>query len=134
MHEINYLEQWTIASLETPTGKPHDTHQKLYLISSNTAALSSCHISIDPLKAINHAISNNLKLNTLIEIEENPSLAIEQPDLVIIPMLQKLRPRIPNVYMALSWNPGGQTVILKRKMTISYERESDYREKSPQDQ
>ena len=56
----------------------------------------------------------------------------EQLDLILIIMLQKLGPRIPNVHMAVLWNPGGQTVILKRSMTIGYARESDYMGKVPQ--
>ena len=90
------------------------------------------HISIGPLKAINHVINNNIKPNILREIEENPFLAIEQPDLVLIPMLQKLGPQIPSMYMTVLWNPGDQTVIFKRNMTIGYVRESDYMEKVPQ--
>ena len=69
-----------------------------------------------PIEAINHATCNNIKP----KIEENSFLAIEQLDLVLIPMLQNLGSRIPNVYMAVLWNPGGQTAILKRNTTISY--------------
>ena len=50
--------------------------------------------------------------------------------MVLIPTLQKLGTRIPDVYMAVLWNPGGQTVKLK-KMTISYVRELDYMDKGP---
>ena len=49
-----------------------------------------------------------------------------------MPMLQKLGSRIPDVYMEVMWNPGGQTVILKRSMTIGYVKESDYMWKAPQ--
>ena len=65
-------------------------------------------------------------------MEEIPFLAIEQQDLVLIPMLQKLGPQIPDVYMAVLWNSGGQTLILKRNMTIRYVRESDYMGKNRQ--
>ena len=82
------------------------------------------------MKTINHVINNNIKPNILIEMEEHSFQAIQQLDLALIPMLQKLGPRIPNVYMAAQWNPGGQMVILKRNMTIGYVRESDYMEKS----
>ena len=99
---------------------------------SNTVTIPPYHIPIAPLKAIIHVISNNIKPNTLIDIQENPFLTIEQPDLVVIPMQQKLGPRIHNVYMAVLWNPGGQTVILKTSITTCYVKESDYMEKSPQ--
>ena len=67
-------------------------------------------------------------------MKQNPFLDIDQPDLVIIPMLQKLGPQILNVYMAVLWKPGGQTIISKRNTTIGYLRELDYVEKSPSDQ
>ena len=86
------------------------------------------------MKAIYHVINNNINPNTLIEIEENPFLVIEQQDIVPIPMLQKLGCHVPDVYMAVLWNPGGQTVILKRNMTIGYVKEADYMEKGPLDQ
>ena len=107
------LEQWTIAFLETSPGKQHETDQKLCLITNNTITIPPYHIYIDPLKGINHAIRNNIKPKTFIEIEENPILAIEQLDLVLIPMLQKQRSRIFNAYMTVLWNPDGQTVTLK---------------------
>ena len=46
-------------------------------------------------------------------------------------MLKKPGPKITNVYMAVLWNPGGQTVILQRSMTICYIKESDYMEIAP---
>ena len=76
--EINNLEQWTIASLETSAGKQNETDQKLCLITNNTVTIPPYHISIAPLKAINWTIKNNIKPNALIE--ENPFLAIKQPD------------------------------------------------------
>ena len=103
-------EQHTITLLETLSGKQYKRDQKLCLITNSN--YTTHHISIAPLKAFNHAISNSIKSNTLIEIEENPFLAIEQPDLVLIPMLQKLGPRIPDIYMAVQQNQGVQTVTL----------------------
>ena len=79
----------------------------------DTVTIPPYHISIIPLKSIKHALNNNIKPNTLIEIEENPFLSIKQPDLIFIPMLQKLGLRIPDVNMAVLWNLGGQAVILK---------------------
>ena len=132
--KANDLEQQMTVFLETPSGKQYETYQKLHLITNNTVTIPPYHISIASLKAINHTISKNIKPNTLIKIEENPFLAIEQQDIVLIPILQKLGPRVPNVYMAVLWNPGGYPVTLKRNMTISHVRESDYMEKSPPDQ
>ena len=98
---------------KTPSGKQYEIDQKLHLMTNNTFTIPLYHISIAPLKAIYHAICNKFKPNIIIEIEENHFLAIEQLDIVLIPILQKLGPQIPNVYMAVLWNPGGQTVILK---------------------
>ena len=107
----------------TNTGrKQPKTHQKLCLITNNTVTIPPYYISIAPLIAINHVINNNIKPNILTEIVDNPFLAIAQLDLVLIPMLQILGPRISDVYMPVLWNPGGQAVIFKRNMTISYVR------------
>ena len=124
--KTNDLKQGTIGFLKTPPGKEHKTDQKLCLITNNTVTIPSYHISIAPLKAINYAISNNIKLYTLVEIEETPFLVIEQPDPVLTPMLQNLGPRIVNVYMVGAVESSGQTTILKRSMTISNVKESDY--------
>ena len=132
--KTNNLEQWTIASLEISAGKQHKTDKKLHLITNNTVTIPNYHISIAQLKAINHVINNNIKPNTVIEKEENFFLAIDQPDLVLNTMLQKLGPQISKVCMAVLWNPGGQTALLKRNMTIWYVRESDYMEKGLTDQ
>ena len=124
--------QWIIALLETPSCKPQEAGQKLHLMTNHTVTILPYHISIIPVKSINHALSSNIKSNTLIEIEENPFLSIEQPDLIMIPMLQKLGLIIPAVYMAVLWNPGGQPIILKRNTTIA--RESDYMANRPLNQ
>ena len=47
-------------------------------------------------------------------------------------MLQKLGFQMPDVYMAGLWNPGVETIILKRNTTIRYVKELDYMEKVPQ--
>ena len=67
--------------------------------------------------------------NTLLEIEENPFLSIEQPKITIIPTLQKSEDRIPGTFMGVLWNPGEHTVTSKRNTTISYVKESNYIEK-----
>ena len=48
--------------------------------------------------------------------------------------LQRLGFQVPDTYMAVLWNPGGQTLILKQSMTISYVKELDYKEKDLQEQ
>ena len=87
------------------------------------------HVTVILLKSINHAPSSNIKPYTIIEIEETPFLSLEQPDLIIIPTLQIVRLRIPDVYMAVLWNLSGQAIILKRNTTIGYAVESDYMKK-----
>ena len=82
--------QWTKAFLERPSCKPQEAGQKLHLMTSHTITVTPYHVSIIPLKSINHVLSSNIKPNTLIEIEENAFLSIEQSDLKIIPMLKKL--------------------------------------------
>ena len=128
--KTNDLEQQTLAFLEAPSGRQHETDRQTTFITNKTVTMPPYHISIAPLKAINHVISNNIKSTTFIEIEGNLFLAIEQLDLVLKPMLQKLWHRIAKVYMVVIWNPGGQTVKLKRNTTISYVGASDYMEKS----
>ena len=122
--------------LEILAGKQNETEQKLHLMTSNTVTIPHNHISIVPIKAIKQLINNNFKPNDLIEIEANPFLTTEQ-ELILIPMLQKLQnlgSQTPNVYMALLWNPGGQTKILKQNKTISSAKELDCMENVPLDQ
>ena len=58
----SHLEQWTIPLLETSSGKQYETDQKLHLITNNKVTLPPYHISIAPLKAINHAKAIALNL------------------------------------------------------------------------
>ena len=60
--KTNDLEQWTVAFLETPSGKQYKTEQKLCFITNNTVTIQPYHNQIAPLKAINHVISNNMNL------------------------------------------------------------------------
>ena len=110
--------------------KQNETEQKLCLITTNTVTIPPYHISLVPLKTINQTKNAKIQSEALLEIEEYP----EQQELVLIPTLQKLGSRVPDAYMAVQWNPGGQTVILKRNRTIGYVKESDYIEKGPQEQ
>ena len=67
-------------------------------------------------------------------MEENPFFLIEQPNMNIIPVLQKHDNRTPDKFMAILWNPGGHSISIKRNMTIGYKKESEYIEKSQTDQ
>ena len=58
----------TVASLETPSGKSQEAGQKLCLMTNHTVNIPPYHISIIPLKSINHALNSNIKPNTLIEM------------------------------------------------------------------
>ena len=113
--KTNDFGQWTIASLTISANEQTETEQKLCLITTNIVTIPPYHISIFPLQAINQEINTNIQPDALIEIEENTFLTIEQLDLILIPTLQKLGPSVSNVYMAVLWNPGDQTVTLKRK-------------------
>ena len=48
------------------------------------------HISILMLKPVNHTFGIDLQPNTLLEIEENSFLSIEQLNITIIPALGKI--------------------------------------------
>ena len=63
-------------------------------------------------------------------MEENPFFAIKQPNISIIPALQKLDNRTSDKFMAILQNPGGNSISIKKNATISYMKESDYVEKS----
>ena len=123
--------QWIVAFLKMPSGKPQEKGQKLCLMTTHTVTIPPYHISIATLKCINHTLSSSINPYTLMEIEENLVLSIEQLDLILIPMSQKLGLSIPDVYMAVLCNPGGQAIILKRNTTIGYARESGYMENAP---
>ena len=67
-------------------------------------------------------------------IEDNLFFSTEQPNITIIPALQKLNSRTPDKFMAILWNPGGHSISIKKNMTIGYIRELEYIEKSQMDQ
>ena len=64
-------------------------------------------------------------------MEENAFFSIEQSDITIIPVLQKLENRIPDRYMAILWDGSGHFISIKKNITIGYMKESDYIEKPP---
>ena len=51
-----------------------------------------------------------------------------------MPTLQRLRSQVPETYMAVLWDSGGQNVMLKWYMTIGYVKGSEYKEKDPLEQ
>ena len=51
---------------------------------------------------------------------------IEQPNITIIPALQKLDNKTPDIFMAILWNPGSESTSIKREPTFSYMKESDH--------
>ena len=121
--------QWTIALLKISTDEQNETELKIHLITTTTVTIPSHHISLVPLKAIKQAINTKFSSEALLEIE-----TVEQSELVLMPTLERLGSEVPGTYMAVLWNPSGQNLILKWNMTICYVRESDYKEKGPQEQ
>ena len=67
-------------------------------------------------------------------MEANPFFLIEQPNITIIPGLQKLDSRTPDKFMASIWSPGGHSISIKKNTTIGYIKEMEYIEKSQIDQ
>ena len=63
-------------------------------------------------------------------MEENPFFAIKQPNVTIIPALQKLNNRTSDKFMAILWNSGGDSISIKRNTSIGYMKESDFVQKS----
>ena len=57
-------------------------------MTKSTVTLQPHHISVVPLISINDP--NKIHTDTLLEVEENPFFTIEQPNITIIPTLQKL--------------------------------------------
>ena len=104
-----------IASLTISTDEQNETEQKLCLITTNTVTIPPHHVSVVPLKAINQEMNTKFPSEALLEIEENPFPTIEQPELVLIPILQKLGSQVPDAYMAVLWIPGGQTLNIKKE-------------------
>ena len=107
------LKQQRIALLETPLAKKWLKDERTHLVTNHKATVLPYYISIIPLKPVNHTLGTNLWPNTLLEIEENPFLSIEQLNITIIPVLQKIGLRIPHLFMAVLRNPGSHNISLK---------------------
>ena len=122
MKKDNPIQQ-LIASLETSLDEKQVIDKRTCIVANHTVTIPCYHMSVTPLKQVNYTCDTNLNSNTLLEIEESPFLSIEQPNMMIIPVLQKLELRIPDEFMAMLWNPGGQAIILKRNTTFGYAKE-----------
>ena len=48
-----------------------------------------------------------------------------------MPTLQRLGSQVPDTYMAVLGNPGGQDLVQKWNMIIGYVKKSAYKEKAP---
>ena len=119
---------------ETPLAEKQVIEKRIHVATGHTVTIPPYHIDVIPLKPVNHTCNIDLKSNTLLEIEENPFLPVEQPKITIIPTLQKLEGRTPDAFQAVIWNPGGHNITLKRNTTINYVKESSHIEKSQIDQ
>ena len=108
------------------------TGERIHVITKSTLTLLPHHISIVLFTPVNYP--GKIHTDTLLEMEENPFFAIEQPNITIVPALQKLDNRTPDKFMAITWNQGGDSISIKRKTNIRYMKESDYIEKSQSDQ
>ena len=124
-------KQQVIASLEKSSDEKQVIDKRMHLVANYTVTIPPYQISVVPLILVTNTCDTNLRPHTLLEIEETPFLSIDQQNMKIIPILQKLGFRMPDEFMAVLWNPGGQAIILKRNTTISNAKESDYVEKIP---
>ena len=79
-----------------------------------------------PLKPVKDLV---FRLDTLIDIKENPFLSIEQSNIAILPLLKKVGDRLPGKFTAAFWNWDSHTISLKQNTTIWCVKESDYIEK-----
>ena len=62
-----------------------DEQNRKHLITTNTVTIPSHHICIVPLKTINQTVNKKFPSKALLEIEANPFLTIEKPELILIP-------------------------------------------------
>ena len=75
---------------------------------TTTVMIPPHHVSIVSLKAISWAINSKFTSETLLEIGENPFLTTEQPELVLVPTLQRLGYQVSGTSMAVLRNPRGK--------------------------
>ena len=95
-------------------------------LSNNIKAQLLHHLPYDnsTITPINY--SNKMHTHTLLQMEEIPFFAIEQPNVTTIPALQKHDNRTPDKFMAILWNLGGDSISIKRNTNIGSMKESDY--------
>ena len=93
-------ERQVMTMNETKLPDKQDMNEKTQGVITHSYFATSLHLS----SAIN---TNNLHrkyTNTLLEMEVNSFFLIEQPDVTIIPALQKLDSRTLDEIMAILWN------------------------------
>ena len=117
--------------IKISTDEQKETKQKIHLKNTVPVTIPPHHISLVPLKAIIQAINTKFPSEALLEIEENPFLTIEQPELVLMPIIPRLGSQVLDTYVVVLWNPSGQNLILKWNMNIGYVKESDCHKKDP---
>ena len=84
-------------------------------------------MSVMPFIPIGHL---TLLPNTLNEIDESTFLSMEEPSISILPLLQKVGDRLPDMLITTLWNNGDYTMTLKKNTTIGFVREAEYTEKN----
>ena len=95
-----------------------ETDDKICVMTKSTVTLPPHHISIVSLTAINYP--GKVHTDILLGMKENPFFTIKQQNITIIPALQKLDNRTPDKFMAVLWNPGADSISIKRNTTIGY--------------
>ena len=95
--------------------------ERKFLVVSNTVNIPPCHVSIILLKLVGHMV---LWPNTLYEIAENPFPLIEEPNVAILPVLEKVGDRFSDEYITTLCNQGGHPITLKENTTAGYVKEA----------
>ena len=118
------VKRQVMTMYEAKLGDKQHLKEKTHVVTTYTVTLPPHYISIVLLTPINY--TRNMQTNTLLDIEANPFFLIEQPNVTVIPALQKLESRAPDKFMAILWNPGGQSTNIKKNITIGYIKELEY--------
>ena len=86
-------ERQVMTIYETKLTDEQEANEKIHVVTKHTVTIPPYPISIMSLTPINH--TKSIQTNTLTEIEGNPFFSIIQPNIPIIPTLQKLESRTP---------------------------------------
>ena len=109
-------EKQVMTLFETQLAERQIIYERTHIVAGHTITIPPYHNSIIPLQPVNHTFETNLQPNTLLKLEENPFLFIEQLTITIVPVLN------------------GHTMILRETLPFEYVKESDYIEKHQIDQ